>query len=300
LFKTILNAAVRVGTYLPSEDKLKIQFPLMSSTDESLWVGFCSDFGRFVHVMQAIEISVGNMQTKIAGTMDVDGNLIQDCLIALAESNGVAHTLANDVAIAASCEYVRMMDNVLSYYVSSCCCVPKNVIATATYTMPFEYYGYGRPPPGLNYLTAGAQVLYAIQKDGAKEYVRTKAAIEEMSISGIDHSEAQKPQRFIELGLHSAMVFPRRTMSFCIEPGQTVIPLSAYILADKFPQVFPVRSNPKINPNIIPRSVMLNMGNKYRDNCQALERISLSSTTLTLVGEKMPEQRGNYVSDSLM
>lgn len=218
-------------------------------------------------------------------------------LAALAHANGVRPEHANRLALAAACEYLRMMGNVLSYYLSSTCSVPRSVLATPPLTMPAEYYGYMLAPPALNYLTAAAQVLAAHQRDGAKEYPRARAALAEFTLSGVLPSEEPRPAPFPELGFHSAMVFPARTL-----PAPNIPPSATALAAAGYPGLFPLSTGDRsTNPSLLPGTVLRQMEADYAANAAQFPRIKLTPAVLaTLTESDESAERKHYVPDSLL
>jgi hypothetical protein len=297
LLKLICQAGMETGPWIPAPE---VSLPVETESDELPYVAeVVSDRTRMMHLFQRLHELVERNVRKLDTSWDPDAD--RRALLALSRANGVAPEKSNHVAFAAACEYIRIMDNVLSYYLASTTVIPKHVTAQFVITMPHEYYAYGFPLPSVAYLTAAAQFLAAVQKDGGASYKEsTRDAVQKFGLSSISHSDPPTPVGFIEMGFHSAMIFPGRTRKH----AGAVYP-SASILAVRpdFRALFPDRSDPETNTNILPFVLFDIIRQMYSAGTAKPEftRANLLTTPTTAVngGASAPIRSGLYVPDSL-
>jgi hypothetical protein len=297
LLKLICKAGQESAPWIPAPE---VPLPVETEDEELPYVAeIVSDRAGLMRYFQRLQDLLSQNARKLLPSYDMDADQI--ALHALSAANGVSPEKSNHIAFAAACEYVRIMDNVLSYYLASTAVVPNIATARFVLTMPHEYYAYGFPLPSAAYLTAAAQYLAAIQNkdDGGKSYKeKTHAAVLTFSLSGVSHSERPTPVGFIEMGFHSALLFPGRTREF----ASSVYP-SASILAtqDHFRALFPMRSDPRTNTNILPYTIFDMIRQRYGQMTPAFQRAKLLTSLVFLLDGAAPAPRrtGHYVDDSL-
>lgn len=289
MLKLICEASRNGQPHIP-----EIELPIHTEESEIPYAEIVSKRDELMRTLQRIHESIGQNPLNLCHGWTSDRPGIN--LRKLGRMNAVKEHNCNAIAIAASCDYVRLMDSIISYYVSSTCVVPTSIDARFTRTMPHEYYAYGTAPPAYNYLTVAAQILHLIQKDGAPEYRKVHAALENFSMSNIKHASPATATAFIEMGLHSAWIFPARTAKYVTEGTYP----SAHLLAEGMSGVFPLKSDEDTNPNILP-GVIFEYGCKaYADRSGGYARGNVRAGNVwDVTRQSVPESNGLRVKDSL-
>lgn len=130
--------------------------------------------------------------------------------------NGIRAAYSNCSAIAAGVDYLRMMVNVVSYYVSSTCVVPLKVTDTHSRTMPSEYYAFGLAPPSISYLHFAAQLMAELQTDGpgtVEKYPKLLSTYPCYSPLSLELDKPAVPAAFDKLEFQECFTFPKRLLA---------------------------------------------------------------------------------------
>ncbi len=303
MFKTILEVARKSEPYIDlATDKSPLEFPLIAR-DVLPYVHVAVNYNKFMKMAQKLHIAIENNILRITSTT-TEPEFAQDKLIALSTAHGISTQLSNSIAFAAACDYIRIMDNVLSYYVSSTCIVPQSVCDIQQKTMPVEYWGYGNfCLPSFMYITAAAQIRYDMTTDNAKNYKHVSAALRKMSISAIEHQKDPEDGTFMSPGFHSAIIFPRRTI---MDKNGVIIAQSdenfgAEFLArnERFFPFFPKTTNPEINCTILPKNCLLTLMAFYTVKSEQFVPADIGSAVRKKDGSETTLYQSNYVPDAL-
>lgn len=280
-----------------AKDAKYVQLPIFYDTDALEYVSIITDkkgvLDHFVKIQEEINRSI----SRIAPNVDQD-ILITERLHALASFNGRPQA-ANSVAIAASATYIQMLDNILSYYVSSTCVVPKTVECKFVTTMPKQYYGYGMSPPSYIYLTVGAQIAYVSSvPEGLARYNKTCTTLATDSISPVDFTVAPEPSTFVGSEFQASLIFPARTK----DATSTAFRKSATCIPKLFPKLSPVNANANVNTNLLP-SIFIALFYEhfyryFREKCGDEKREIRDSVSVYETSESSAD-KGNYVPDAL-
>ena len=267
--------------------------PLLAETSELPCVTVVTNKANFTQTMRDIHERIDRNATAIGGGPHDPVTVPQEALRMITHSNGIRPQDSNKVAVTAACDYVRLMDSVISYYVSSTCVIPQMVMDSAKFTMPNEYYAYGMAPPAYNYLTAAAQFLAAVQENGAPNYPHFHQALGNFSISSIEHARAAVPAEFIDCELHSALIFPGRSVG--VESSGYYI--SASSIAKEYYPMYPVRTSPGTNHNMLPLAVLESMSAYLQSDSETHPLLSVITTELTR--QVAGTSKSLYVADAL-
>lgn len=219
LFEGIVHAAQTVGkSPIPANlsHNFKIgSLPLLMEEDAEevpRFEGLVCIKKVVMQIFVALENYVfANFQKLSIGT--TENVVVEENLHKLGSMNSVANIDLNGIAITASTEYIRMMDNVLCYYMNSTCIVPNSVAQFSLETMPEEFYGYGFCPPSYSYLAAGAQLLTMLAAGEASSVPKALQALSAWSICEIDHFERPKNARFLSRRLQAFFVLTRKAQN---------------------------------------------------------------------------------------
>jgi hypothetical protein len=284
LFKMILKSARDAKGSLIAD--INENFPIKAKEDTMPYIIIPTDKANMLVAM----INLAEKISTLPGT-DVSYDDERARLVQLSTGNGVATYDSNSIALAASVDYFRMIDNVLSYYASSCCVIPATLTSTAKFTMPHEYYGYYFPPPTVNYLCAGLQILVVIETDGLEKYPRSVSALVNFSMANIDYKGELEKEQFLHPDLHGALIFPR-----CLaEKSAKKVPMSCLDIPEKYDPFFPLKIADGVNPSIFPGQYLAEFIN-YRGS--GLKGI-VDELVVTERKTTVKEDIGNYVPDAL-
>lgn len=295
LMRTIASAGREGASFIGY-----FKVPIILNDDNMEFASIVSDKKILHSTMRSISETVNADILRISPTYT--NAVPQDALIKIAKINGRGND-GNGVALAAAYTYIKMLDAVISYYVSSTFMVPRTVYAQFVSTMPNWYYSYGVAPPNFTYLQIACQIIAEMAAGNLAKYGKLSKALANNVMACIDiDASACNPAIFMNPLVHSALIFPSRSLNVVSE---AIIEDSKF-LARSCAGLFPMKSHPNVNTCLLP-GTLVNMAIACF-NSQHAAQVAETSTNgnfqrkvVVARGNKRQQFRkhGNYVEDSL-
>jgi len=291
-WKSVLKGAKKTnsnGNYLHKFP----EFPISASEDNSDELPSITMMGPYLNYTALFL----NINSAVNENQEPNLNADKDRLLALSMANCIDPKQSNELAFCAAVDYIRMMDNVLTYYLNSCCILPMKLTDYHKYTMPAEYYGYHMPPPSLNYLIAGAQILSAFQSGDMGKYPRSLMALDTFSISSIKYDKHPEPAPFEDPKFHAIMLLTGKSL---INENTALHPGIPTLLSEKDLKIFGILYvtdlKDEINPCILPKFFIDTIRTIYSHdkNLDITNEIKIS-----IAKPDKEASTSNYVADSL-